>query len=120
LAVLSQFWLDFRGCLTSRGDELFELADALLCTDGPVKALADLSRTPEHQRGHGALNERVNCGRIEIGRPRWALSGLPLPRATGGRRVLAADVSPWLRPNAATSPDRLFCHVYGRGRATPR
>jgi hypothetical protein len=30
--------------------------------------------------------------------------------------VLAADVSNWLRPGAATSPDRLFCHVYGRGK----
>ena len=25
------------------------------------------------------------------------------------------DVSPWLRPDAPTSADRLFCHVYGRG-----
>jgi hypothetical protein len=30
--------------------------------------------------------------------------------------MLAVDVSAWLRPDAATSPDRLFCHVYGRGR----
>ena len=30
--------------------------------------------------------------------------------------MLAIDVSAWLRPDAATSPDRLFCHVYGRGR----
>src|SRR5882724_2151975 len=30
--------------------------------------------------------------------------------------MLAVDVSPWLRPDAVTSPDRLFCHVYGRGR----
>jgi hypothetical protein len=30
--------------------------------------------------------------------------------------VLAADVSNWLRPGAATSPERLFCHVYGRGK----
>src|SRR5262249_1474568 len=28
----------------------------------------------------------------------------------------AVDVSNWLRPGAATSPDRLFCHVYGRGK----
>jgi hypothetical protein len=27
LAVLSRFRLDFRACLTARGDELFELAD---------------------------------------------------------------------------------------------
>jgi hypothetical protein len=26
------------------------------------------------------------------------------------------DVSPWLRPDAQTSPDRLFCHTYGRGK----
>jgi DDE superfamily endonuclease len=33
-----------------------------------------------------------------------------------GRLVLAVDVSSWLRPGAATSPGRLFCHVYGRGK----
>jgi hypothetical protein len=26
------------------------------------------------------------------------------------------DVNPWLRPEAATSAGRLFCHVYGRGK----
>jgi hypothetical protein len=30
--------------------------------------------------------------------------------------MLAVDVSSWLRPGAATSPGRLFCHVYGRGK----
>jgi len=30
--------------------------------------------------------------------------------------MLAVDVSNWLRPGAATSPGRLFCHVYGRGK----
>jgi DDE superfamily endonuclease len=30
--------------------------------------------------------------------------------------MLGVDISPWLRPDAATSPDRLFCHVYGRGK----
>jgi hypothetical protein len=33
-----------------------------------------------------------------------------------GRIRLGVDVSPWLRPGAATSPGRLFCHVYGRGK----
>ena len=33
-----------------------------------------------------------------------------------GRIVLAVDVSPWLRSDAPTSPERLFCHVHGRGR----
>ena len=36
LAVLSRFRRDFHACLTARADELFELADAVLCADGPV------------------------------------------------------------------------------------
>ena len=116
LGVLSRFRLGFYGCLTARGDELFELADAVLCADGPVRALAGLSLTPEHRRGHGALYDAVNRGRIDIGRLRRVVAGPPLPRAADGRLVLAADVSNWLRPGAATSPDRLFCHVYGRGK----
>jgi hypothetical protein len=116
IAVLSRFRLDFHKCLTARGDELSELADAVLCADGPVRTLAGLSLAPEHRRGHGALYDAVNHGRIDIGRLRRSLAGLPLPRAADGRLVLAADVSNWLRPGAATSPDRLFCHVYGRGK----
>jgi hypothetical protein len=58
----------------------------------------------------------VNCGRIEIARLRRSLAALPLPRAADGRLMLAVDVSNWLRPGAAASPDRLFCHVCGRGK----
>ena len=29
----------FYGCLSARADELFEVTDALLCTDGPVRTL---------------------------------------------------------------------------------
>jgi hypothetical protein len=114
--VLSRFRRDFHACLTARRDEIFELADAVLCTDGPVRNLAALSLVPEHQRGHGALYDAVNQGRIGIARLRRVLAGLPLPRAADGRLMLAVDVSNWLRPEAVTSPDRLFCHVYGRGK----
>ena len=88
----------------------------VLCADGPVRTLAGLSLAPEHRRGHGALYDAVNAGRIEIARLRWSLACLPLPRWSDGRIRLAVDVSNWLRPDAATSPDRLFCHVYGRGK----
>ena len=110
----------FRGelyrCFTARADALFELADAVLCAEGPVRTLAGLSLVPGHRRGHGALYDAVDHGQIEIGRLRRAVAGLPLPRAADGRLMLAVDVSNWLRPGAATSPDRLFCHVYGRGK----
>src|SRR5919109_1037397 len=132
LAVLSQFRADFRACLAARGDELSELADAVLCTDGPVRDLAGLSLAPEHRRGHGALYDAVNRGRIDIGRLRRSLAGLPLPRAADGRLVLAADVSNWLRagaddPGLAVLGDRgagagadLVDGGAGRGAAGPR
>jgi DDE superfamily endonuclease len=116
LAVLSRFRVEFHACLTVRADELCELADAVLCAGEPVRSLASLSLAAEHRRGHGALYDAVNSGRIDIARLRRSLTGLPLPRAADGRLMLAVDVSNWLRPGAATSPDRLFCHVYGRAR----
>jgi hypothetical protein len=116
LAGLAGFRLDLRCCLTARGDELFELADAVLCAGGPVRVLAGLSLAPEHRRGHGALYDGLNCGRVDVARLRWSLAALPLPRAADGRLMLAVDMSSWLRPDAATSPGRLFCHVYGRGK----
>ena len=58
----------FRGelyrCFTARADELFELADSVLCAEGPVKTLVGLSLVPEHRRGHGGLYDGLNAGRI--------------------------------------------------------
>jgi hypothetical protein len=45
-----------------------------------------------------------------------SLTALPVPKAADGRIVLAVDVSPGLRPDAETSPDRAFCYTYGRGK----
>jgi DDE superfamily endonuclease len=85
VAVLSRFRRDFHACLTARADELSELADAVLCADGPVRTLAGLSLAPEHRRGRGALYDAVNHGRIDIVRLRRSLAGLPLPQAADGR-----------------------------------
>jgi hypothetical protein len=111
---LSEFRAELYDCLRARRDELFDLVDAVLCAEGPVRTLVGLALTPEHRRGHGALYDAINHGQIEIARLRRALTTVALPRAAGGRIVLAADVTPWLRPDAPTCPERLFCHVYGR------
>ncbi|PWW59582.1 transposase [Actinokineospora spheciospongiae] len=34
--------------------------------------------------------------------------------------MLAVDISPWLRPDGTTCPDRGFCHVHGRGKGEHR
>lgn len=44
------------------------------------------------------------------------LARVPLPRAADGRLVLAVDITCWLRPDAHTSPQRILCHTYGRGK----
>jgi hypothetical protein len=113
---LGWFRQEFYRSLTARADALFELTDAVLCADGPVTSLVELTLVAEHRRGHGAMYDALNQGRIEPERLRRTLGSLPLPRAGDGRIVLAVDVSPWLRPDAATSAQRLFCHVYGRGK----
>jgi len=114
LDVLSRFRVEFYESLYARADVLFELTDAVLCTDGPVKTLVELSLAHEMQRGHGALYAALDKGWCEPARMRRALADLPLPRVSDGRIALAVDVSNWLRPDANTSPDRLFCHVHGR------
>ncbi|WP_203949961.1 transposase, partial [Planotetraspora thailandica] len=80
LTVLSRFRTDLYDCLTARADALFELTDALLCADGAVRSLVDLTLTPEHRRGHGAPYDALNCGDVEEDRLRGMLAGLPLPK----------------------------------------
>ena len=63
---LGRFRREFYGCLTARADALFELADAVLCADGPVRSLVELSLVGEHRRGHGALYDALACGQLDI------------------------------------------------------
>jgi hypothetical protein len=106
----------FYDCLTLRADALFELTDAVLCSDGPVTTLVGLTLTAEHRRGHGALYDGLGSGRIQVDRLRRSLANPPVPRDAQGRITLGVDVSPWLRPDAATTADRSLRHVYGRGK----
>ena len=102
--LLAGFRADLHGCLTARADELFELADAVLCADGPVRDLAGLSLVAGHRRGHGAVYDALNAGRADIGRLRWAVGCLPLPAWPDGRIRLAVDVCNWLRPGGGHQP----------------
>jgi hypothetical protein len=114
--VLAWFRGELYRCLVKRPDALLELADAVLCKPDRVHMLAELSLEPECRRGHGAVYDAVNAGQVHVARLRRALAALPLPRWGDGRIRLAADVSNWLRPEATTCPDRLFCHCYARGK----
>ena len=105
--------------MTARADELFELADAVLCADGPVRVLAGLSLVPGHRRGHGAVYDALNAGRVDVGRLRWAVGCVPLPAWPDGRIRLAVDVCDWLRPGGG-GPARSGCSAMCTGGgATP-
>ncbi|PWK75045.1 DDE superfamily endonuclease [Streptomyces sp. CG 926] len=116
LAELSRFRGEFYACLTAGSDAQFELADAVQCGDGPVRSLPELSLVGEHRRGHGGLYAALAQGRIDADRMRRTPASAPLPRAADGRPVLAVDVTCRLRPAAHTSPQRILCHTYGRGK----
>ncbi len=51
---------EFHRCLTARADALFELTDALLCGDAPVRSLVELSLVGEHRRGLGSPTRIVD------------------------------------------------------------
>lgn len=50
-----------------------------------------------HRRGHGALYNGIDCGRVGIACVRNLVAAQRLPRAADGCIVLAVDVSRWLR-----------------------
>ncbi|WP_406230523.1 transposase [Nocardia sp. NBC_01009] len=66
--------------------------------------------------GPRSVYAALDRGRIEVARLRRALAAVPLPRAADGRRVLAVDITCWLRPEAPTCLQRMLCHTYGRAK----
>jgi hypothetical protein len=110
LTRLSRFRREFYSCLTLRADALFELADAVLCAGGPVVSLPELSLEAVHRRGHGAMYDALAQGHINVSRLQLALAGLELPRGTDRQLSIALDVTPWPRPDAECSPERLHCY----------
>jgi hypothetical protein len=114
--ALAAFRAGFYDSLRARADTLFELTGALLCQSGPVTSLPALSPAGCFRRGHGALYDALGAGRLDADHLPDLLAGQQIGRV-GGRIVLAVDVANWLRPDANRSPERLLCHVYGRGRS---
>src|SRR4051794_41928159 len=85
---LSRFRQEFYTSLTARADALFELSDAVLCADGPVRSLVELTLTAEHRRGHGAVYDALGQGEGAPQRIRRALAaGAPPPGGDGRGRL---------------------------------
>jgi hypothetical protein len=85
--VLSHFRVAFYDGLNKRADALLEPADAVLCADGPMTSLAELTPTAEHQCGHGAMCDTVVLAR-EVEGDGWSAGGGPaVAHAVDGRAL---------------------------------
>lgn len=113
LQRLAGFRTGFHACLTRRGDALFEACDAVLCADGPVDSFVELTLEKAFRRGHGALYDGLAEGRADVEALADLITGVFEPGP--GPVMVALDVTAVPRPDAVTSPERLFCHTGGRG-----
>jgi hypothetical protein len=105
LARLSGFRAELHACFTRRADALFELGDALLCSQPPFLSLPHLSLEPVCRRGWGSVYDALSSGRVEVERLRDLLvSSLP----DADPLVFAVDVTTWPRCDAECSPERGF------------
>jgi hypothetical protein len=103
LARLGAFRSELHGSFTRRADALFELGDALLCSQTPFPSLPHLSLEPTHRRGWGSAYAALASGRIATERLRDLLvSHLP----AADPLVFAVDVTTWPRCDAECSPER--------------
>jgi hypothetical protein len=105
LARLGAFRAELHGSFTRRADALFELADALLCSQPPFLSLPHLSLEPVCRRGWGSVYDALSSGRVEVERLRDLLVSSLAP---ADPLVFAVDVTTWPRCDAECSPERGF------------
>jgi hypothetical protein len=115
LAGLRSFRRQVRGCLTRRGDALFELAEAMLCAQGRVCSPVELSVEPEFRRGHGSVYAALGQGRIDLAALRRLLVGRVAAARPGEPLMFAVDTTSLARPDAAYAGDRTMVLVRGKG-----
>jgi hypothetical protein len=115
LAGLSRFRVGLLACFTRRGAALFELADGMLCAQGPVRSPVELSLEPEFRRGHGSVCDALARGRISSERLRHLLVARPAPARAGEPLMFAIDATPLARPDAQYAGEQTMVQVRGKG-----
>lgn len=103
-ATLTSFRVDVYGCLDGWTDALFELADAMWCSLGPVSSVPHLSLETVFRRSHPSLYKALARGEIDAEALRQVLAA---HRPADWPEVFAVDTSTW-RAATRTSPQRGF------------
>src|SRR5262249_6688763 len=96
-------------------DALFELADAMLCTAGPVQSPVELSLEPEFLRRHSSVYDALHHGLISTDRLRQALVQHLSPARTGEPLMFAIDTTPVARAAARSADERTMVRVRTKG-----
>jgi hypothetical protein len=115
VANLTMFRTRFHALCWRRADALFELTDAMLCAQGPVRSPVELSLEPEFRRGHGSVYDALAGGGIDAGALRRLLLGLSCPARPGQPLMFAIDVTPQARPDAEYADERVMVQIRGKG-----
>jgi len=115
LSGLSRFRVGLLACFTRRGAALFELADAMLCAQGPVRSPVELSLEPEFRRGHGSVCDALAKGRISSSCLRRLLVARSAPARAGEPLMFATGTTPHARPDAQYADERTMVQVRGKG-----
>lgn len=115
LRPLIDFRAAFHRLLWRWADALFELTDAMLCAQGPVRSPVELSMEPEFRRGHGSVYAALDQGRIDAGGLRRLLLGVATAARPGEPLMFALDVTPDARPDAEYADERVMVQVRGKG-----
>ncbi|TDU77740.1 DDE superfamily endonuclease [Streptomyces sp. KS 21] len=79
----------------------------------------NLTLLAEHRRGHGALYDALNHGRIDIDGLRRTLAALPRPKAADDRLLLTVDVTN-RRPLGSKNQRPATRYDVGRPSGAPR
>ena len=108
LGVLAAFRRELYRCFSKRPDGLAGLADAVLCKPDRVHMLAELSLVPECRRGHGAVYDALNSGRVQIGAAAAIAGGAAVP-GLGGRPDPAGGRREQLAAAGRGRPARTGC-----------
>jgi hypothetical protein len=115
VGVLRRFREELRGCFAQRGDALFEVMDAMLCAQGPVRSAVELSVEPEFRRGHGSVYDALARGKIDTAGLRRVLVGSVAAPRPGEPLLFAMDTTPLARPDAEYADERVMVQVRGKG-----
>lgn len=115
LARLVEFRQDLYACFGRRADALFEMVEALVVADGPVRSVAELMLVAGARRGWGSFYQALQDGVIDLAAVRDLMARqVRLPVA--GPMMFAVDTSPWFRLHARMVAGLGMQHASSRGR----